>query len=158
MKLMKTAAIVTLMTGCAFASLGVQRAEALNLLDLFRKKKPVVEEVQPLPGVEQMQPVQKQAARPLPKVTSPQYYTYKAEPLRRIATAKLVDPVVTGSVRTDALPPAPAAALTDARQFLPDVTAYAPADVAKAIETFIPAATGLSGSMAMHRTRPPRRP
>jgi murein L,D-transpeptidase YcbB/YkuD len=136
MKLMKTAAIVTLMTGCAFASLGVQRAEALNLLDLFRKKKPVVEEFQPLPGVDQMQPVQKQAARPLPKVTSPQYYTYKAEPLRRIATAKLVDPVVTGSVRADVLPPAPTAALADARQFLPDVTAYAPADVAKAIETF----------------------
>ncbi|WP_428428971.1 L,D-transpeptidase family protein [Pararhizobium sp.] len=136
MKLMKTAAIVTLMTGCAFASLGVQRAEALNLLDLFRKKKPVVEEYQPLPGVEQVQPVQKQAVRPLPKVTSPQYYTYKAEPLRRIATAKLVDQVVTGSVSRDVLPPAPTAALTDARQFLPDVTAYAPADVAKAIETF----------------------
>jgi len=136
MKLMKTAAIVTLMTGCAFASLGVQRAEALNLLDLFRKKKPVVEEYQPLPGLEQVQPVQKQAVRPLPKVTSPQYYTYKAEPLRRIATAKLVDQVVTGSVSRDVLPPAPTAALTDARQFLPDVTAYAPADVAKAIETF----------------------
>ncbi|MDW5313444.1 murein L,D-transpeptidase [Rhizobium sp. PL01] len=136
MKLMKTAAIMTLMAGCAFASLGVQRAEALNLLDLFRKKKPVVEEVQPLPGVEQMQPVQKQAARPLPKVTSPQYYTYKAEPLRRIATAKLVDPVVTGSVNNEPLPAMPRPALSDARQFLPEVTAYAPADVAKAIETF----------------------
>jgi murein L,D-transpeptidase YcbB/YkuD len=108
----------------------------VEVMDLFRKKKPVVEEFQPLPGVDQMQPVQKQAARPLPKVTSPQYYTYKAEPLRRIATAKLVDPVVTGSVRADVLPPAPTAALADARQFLPDVTAYAPADVAKAIETF----------------------
>lgn len=136
MKLMKTAAIVTLMTGCAFASLGVQRAEALNLLDIFRKKRPVVEEYQPLPGVEQMQPLQKQAARPLPKVTSPKYYTYKAEPLRRIATAKLVDPVVTGSVRADVLPPAPASVLADARRFLPEVAAYAPADVAKAIETF----------------------
>jgi murein L,D-transpeptidase YcbB/YkuD len=136
MKLMKTAAIVTLMTGCAFASLGVQRAEALNLLDIFRKKRPAVEEYQPLPGVEQMQPLQKQAARPLPKVTSPKYYTYKAEPLRRIATAKLVDPVVTGSVRADVLPPAPASVLADARRFLPEVAAYAPADVAKAIETF----------------------
>jgi murein L,D-transpeptidase YcbB/YkuD len=136
MKLMKTAAIVTLMTGCAFASLGVQRAEALNLLDLFRKKKPVVEEYQPLPGVEQMQPVQKQAARPLPKVTSPQYYTYKAEPLRRIATAKLVDPVVTGSVNSGVGPAMPGATGSDARQSLADVTAYAPADVAKAIETF----------------------
>ncbi|MCV9996809.1 murein L,D-transpeptidase [Pararhizobium sp. YC-54] len=136
MKLMKTTAIVTLMAGCTFASVGVQRAEAFNLLDIFRKKKPAVEEFQPLPGVGQMQPAQKQAARPLPKVTSPKYYTYKAEPLRRIATAKLVDPVVTGSVRSDALPPAPAAVLTDARRFLPDVTAYAPADVAKAVEAF----------------------
>ncbi len=136
MKLTKTAAIMTLMTGCAFASLGADRAEALNLLDLFRKKKPVVEEFQPLPGVGQMPRVQQQAARPLPKVTSPKYYTYKAEPLRRIATAKLLDPVVTGSVHSDALPPMQRASLADARQFLPGVTAYAPGDVAKAIETF----------------------
>jgi L,D-transpeptidase YcbB len=136
MKLMKTAAIVTLMTGCAFASLGVHNAEALTLMDLFRKKRPVAEEYQPLPGVEQTQPVQKQAARPLPKVTSPQYYTYKAEPLRRIATAKLVDPVVTGSVSTDVSATAPVDAPAGARQFLPDVTAYAPADIAKAVEAF----------------------
>ncbi|URK87632.1 hypothetical protein LP421_06810 [Rhizobium sp. RCAM05350] len=128
-------------------------AEALNLLDLFRKKKPVVEEFQPLPGVDQTAPVQKQAARPLPKVTSPQYYTYKAEPLRRIATAKLVDPVVTGSVRSDVLPPAPAVALTSARQFLPDVTAYAPADVAKAIETFY---TGRDGFVWIGSDAPER--
>jgi murein L,D-transpeptidase YcbB/YkuD len=136
MKLIRTAAIVSLLTGCALTSFGVQQAEALNLLDLFRKKKPVVEEYQPLPGVDKGQPAQKQAARPLPKVKSPQYYTYKAEALRRIATAKLVDPVVTGSVRNSALPPMLRSSLADARQFLPDVTAYAPGDVAKAVEAF----------------------
>ncbi len=138
MKLIRTAAIVSLLTGCAFTSFGVQQAEALNLLDLFRKKKPVVvEEYQPLPGVEQGQTVQKQqVAKPLPKVKSPQYYTYKAEPMRRIETAKLADPVVTGSVQPVVLPPTQGSALADARQFLPEVAAYAPGDVAKAVETF----------------------
>ncbi|HTO32511.1 MAG TPA: murein L,D-transpeptidase [Pararhizobium sp.] len=137
MKLIRTAAIVSLLTGCAFTSFGVQQAEALNLLDLFRKKKPVaVEEYLPLPGVAQGQPAQKQVAKPLPKVKSPQYYTYKAEPMRRIATAKIADPVVTGSVQKVVLPPMQRSSLADARQFLPDVTAYAPGDIAKAVETF----------------------
>jgi murein L,D-transpeptidase YcbB/YkuD len=139
MKLMKTAAIVTLLTGCAFTSFGVQGAEAYTLLDLFRKKRPPVEEVQVWPrfgGMQEASPAQDSVPRALPRVTSPRYYTYKAEPLRRIDTAKLLDPVVTGSVRNDALPPTQGGAFADARQFLPDVTAYAPADVAKAIEAF----------------------
>ncbi|MDQ0320578.1 murein L,D-transpeptidase YcbB/YkuD [Pararhizobium capsulatum DSM 1112] len=132
MKLMKTAAIVTLLTGCAFTSLGVPHANALTLMDWFRKKRPVVEEVQPPRGVQQ--PSEKQASSPAPKVTSPRYYTYKAEPLRRIDTAKLTDPVVTGSVvnvASSAMAP-----LSQARQFLPDVTAYAPGDVAKVVEAY----------------------
>lgn len=138
MKLMKTAAIVTLMAGCAFSSFGVQRAEALTLMDLFRKKRPV-EEMQVLPGVDSMQgaqPAQKPVARATPRVTSPQYYTYKAAPLRKIATAKLFDPVVTGSVDSQTTPVAEPASLSEARQYLPEVNAYATADVAKAIETF----------------------
>ena len=112
MKLMKTAAIVTLMTGCAFTSLGVPARRSVNLLDLFRKKRRRWSRrcSRRCRASVRQRPSQKQAARPLPKVTSPQYYTYKAEPLRRIATAKLVDPVVTGSVRSDVLPPAPSAA------------------------------------------------
>jgi murein L,D-transpeptidase YcbB/YkuD len=137
MKLMKTAAIVTLLTGCAFTSFGVQGAEAYTLMDLFRKKRPPVEQ-QMFPGFDGMRgvPTQDSVPRALPRVSSPRYYTYKAEPLRRIDTAKLLDPVVTGSVRNDALPPAQGGSFADARQFLPDVTAYAPADVAKTIEAF----------------------
>ena len=136
MKMMKTATLVALLTGCAVTSIGLRPAEALTLMDLFRKKRPVAEEVQPLTGMERQPLVKQQASRPLPKVSSPKYYTYKAESLRRIETAKLLDPLVTGSVRSVALPPMPGSSLADARQFLPDVTAYAPAEVAKAIESF----------------------
>ena len=136
MKLMKTAAIVTLLTGCAFTSVGVSHANALTLMDLFRKKKPVAEEVQPLPGVQTLQPAEKQAARPAPKVSAPRYYTYKAEPMRRIDTAKLTDAVVTGSVVAGASAAVARAPLAEARQFLPDVNAYAPGDVAKVVEAY----------------------
>lgn len=137
MKLMKSAAIVTLLAGCAFTSFGVHGAEAYTLMDLFRKKRSSVEEMQVLPGyggMQEMRPAEKPVA--LPRVTSPRYYTYKAEPLRRIDTAKLLDPVVTGSVGNDALSPMPGGSFADARRFLPDVAAYAPADVAKAVEAF----------------------
>ncbi len=136
MKLMKTAAIVTLLAGCAFTSFGVQGAEAYTLMDLFRKKRQPVEEMQVLPGyggMQEMRPVEKPVA--LPRVTSPRYYTYKAEALRRIDTAKLLDPVVTGSVGSD-VQPTQGASLADSRRFLPDVTAYAPPEVAKAVEAF----------------------
>ncbi len=136
MKLMKTAAIVTLLAGCAFTSFGVQGAEAYTLMDLFRRKRQPVEEMQVFPGYGGMQetrPAEKPVA--LPRVTSPRYYTYKAEALRRIDTAKLLDPVVTGSVGSD-VQPTQGASLADSRRFLPDVTAYAPSDVAKAVEAF----------------------
>jgi murein L,D-transpeptidase YcbB/YkuD len=136
MKLMKTAAIVTLLTGCAFTSFGASHAQAYTLMDLFRKKRPVAEDVQPLPGVQSQQPSQKQASKPAPKVSSPRYYTYKAEPLRRIQTAKATDPVVTGSVTSGDLPPMLRAEGTDARQYLADVTVYAPGEVAKAVEGY----------------------
>jgi len=136
MRMMKTATIVALMTGCALTSIGIRPAEALTLMDLFRKKRPAVEEIQPEPGVARQSILKEQVSRPLPKVSSPKYYTYKAESLRLIETAKLADPLVTGSVDSAALPPMPGSSLADARQFLPEVTAYAPAEVAKAIESF----------------------
>jgi murein L,D-transpeptidase YcbB/YkuD len=105
-------------------------------MDLFRRKRQPVEEMQVLPGYGGMQetrPAEKPVA--LPRVTSPRYYTYKAEALRRIDTARLLDPVVTGSVGSD-VQPTQGASLADSRRFLPDVTAYAPSDVAKAVEAF----------------------
>lgn len=139
MKLMKTAAIVTLLAGCASASFGVSSANAITLMEwLSRKKQPVAEVVQPPPGVQTLQqPVEKQAARPAPKVSSPRYYTYKAEPMRRIqAAARATDPVVTGSVQNGDLPPMLRAPLTDTRQYLAEVSASATGDVAKAVEGY----------------------
>ncbi|KQV34748.1 MULTISPECIES: murein L,D-transpeptidase [unclassified Rhizobium] len=140
MKFMKTAAIVTLLAGCASASFGVTNANAITLMEwLNRKKQPVAEAVQPLPGVgtSLQQPAEKQASRPTPKVSSPRYYTYKADPVRRIQTAaKATDPVVTGSVQNSDLPPMLRAPLTDVRQYLADVSALAPGEVAKAVEGY----------------------
>jgi murein L,D-transpeptidase YcbB/YkuD len=138
MRVIKTAAVVALMSGCAIATMDVRPASAFTFGDFIRagRKKTEAQQVQPnqpLPGMGTMVDPQ-QAAKPLPKVTGPKYYTYKAEPLRRISTDKLLDPVVTGSVRNDALPPMLRTPLADARQFLPDINVRASGDVAKAVE------------------------
>lgn len=140
MRIFKTAAIVALMSGCAIATLDARPASAFTFGDFIRagrkKAEPQPSQPQSLPGVGSMvEPQQNTASKPLPKVTGPQYYTYKAEPLRRIATDKLLDPVVTGSVRNGALPPMLRTPLADARQFMPDVDVRATASVAKVIET-----------------------
>ncbi|MEI3851864.1 MULTISPECIES: L,D-transpeptidase family protein [Ensifer] len=139
MRVIKTAAIVALMSGCAIATMDARPASAFTFGDFIRagRKKTEAQQVQPtqpLPGVGGFIDPQQNAARPLPKVTGPKYYTYKAEPLRRISTDKLLDPVVTGSVRNDALPPMLRTPLADARQFLPDINVRASGDVAKAVE------------------------
>ncbi|WDZ78518.1 murein L,D-transpeptidase [Ensifer adhaerens] len=139
MKVIKTAAIVALMSGCAIATMDARPASAFTFGDFIRagRKKTEAQQVQPtqpLPGVGTMLDPQQDAAKPLPKVTGPKYYTYKAEPLRRISTDKLLDPVVTGSVRNDALPPMLRMPLADARQFLPEINVRASGDVAKAVE------------------------
>ncbi|OJF93503.1 L,D-transpeptidase family protein [Pararhizobium antarcticum] len=139
MKIMKTAAIVTLLASCALTSLQVKPVEALTLMDMIRGKKRVVQDdMQSLPGVDMVAPEVKkqQASAPLPRVTGPRYYTYKAETLRKIATAKLLDPVVTGSIGSADLPPMLRAPLSDGRQFLPAANAVAPGDVAKAVEDY----------------------
>ncbi|HEV7304924.1 murein L,D-transpeptidase [Ensifer sp.] len=141
MRVLKTAAIVALMSGCAIATMDARPASAFTFGDFIRagRQKPETQRAQPseqLPGVGAgtMMDPQQNAAKPLPKVTGPKYYTYKAEPLRRISTDKLLDPVVTGSVRNDALPPMLRMALADARQFLPEINVRASGDVAKAVE------------------------
>ncbi|MDK1489592.1 murein L,D-transpeptidase [Sinorhizobium sp. 7-81] len=148
MKIIKSAAIVALMAGCAVATIDVQPASAITLMDFIRggKKRTSPERVQPgqpLPGAGMMVPQQidpRTAAKP-PRVTGPRYYTYKPEPLRRIATDRLLDPVVTGSVQNGALPPMLRQPLSDARQFLPEINVRATADVAKAVENYYGART-----------------
>ncbi|RVJ66190.1 peptidoglycan-binding protein, partial [Sinorhizobium medicae] len=142
MRVIKSAAVVALMSGCAVAAMDVQPASALTFMDFIRggKKRDVQEQVQPRqqrPGVDMFAPQQleQRAAKP-PRITGPRYYTYKADALRRIATDRLLDPVVTGSVANGALPPMVRTPLSEARQFLPQIDVRAPGEVAKAIETF----------------------
>jgi murein L,D-transpeptidase YcbB/YkuD len=143
MNIIKSAAIVALMSGCAIATMDVRPASAITLMDFIRggKKRAVPERVQPgqpMPGFETMMPqrLEERAVTTPPRVSSPRYYTYKPEPLRRVATDRLIDPVVTGSVRKYDLPPMVRAPLSDARQFLPQVDVLATAEVAKAVESF----------------------
>lgn len=141
MRIIKSAAIVALMSGCAIATMDVRPASAITLMDLIRggKKRAAHEEIQPSkpePGFDAMLPQERKAAVNPPRVSSPRYYTYKADALRKVATDRLVDPVVTGSVRSYGLPPMLRVPLSNARQFLPDVDVRATADVAKAVESF----------------------
>jgi murein L,D-transpeptidase YcbB/YkuD len=70
----------------------------------------------------------------LPKVSSPRYYTYKAETLQFVDTTKFADPVVTGAVAdvsgsttTDGAPQ---------RHFLTEAKVRANPDVAKALQGY----------------------
>ena len=85
---------------------------------------------------------------PLPRVKAPSYYTYKADPMRVIATSRFADPVVTSAVSalpasatntaSDAQPAvAPALdAVGDQRRSLSDAHVLATDSVAKAIEAW----------------------
>ncbi len=70
----------------------------------------------------------------MPKVSSPRYYTYKAETLQFVDTTKFADPVVTGAVADVS-----GAATTDGapqRHFLTEAKVRANADVAKALQAY----------------------
>ncbi|OHV84075.1 murein L,D-transpeptidase [Ensifer sp. LCM 4579] len=140
MNIIKSTAIVALMSGCAIATMDVRPASAITLMDFIRggQRRAAPEQVQPrqpMPGFDTILQQEQRAVAP-PKISGPRYYTYKAEPLRRVATDRLVDPVVTGSVGSYGLPPMLRVPLANARQFLPEVDVNAPAGVAKAIENF----------------------
>ncbi len=140
MKMSKSAAMMALAMSCAFTTIDAKPASAITLMELFRgRPNPPVRDFVP-PGVENGLPGQKtpekKAAAPVQRVTGPKYYTYKAEPMRRIAADKLADPVVTGSIASVDLPPMPRDPGSDQRQFLSGVNVSAPADVAKAVEAF----------------------
>ena len=143
MRLIKSAAVVALMGACAIATMDVRPAEAITLMDFIRggKKRTAperVQPVQPMPGFGMAVPpaAEDRAAVKPPRVSSPRYYSYKADALRKVATERLLDPVVTGSVRTYDLPPMVRAPTSNARQFLPEVDVRATAEVAKAVEAF----------------------
>ena len=129
-----------LMCGVAFA--GVQPAQAGTLFDFFRNNKhaqsparqqQAVAEPQAMP-MQQMAPAE---SKPLPKVTGPRYYTYKADSLRDVAAARFADPVVTGAVSNE---PAGTASMSGAdieqRHFMSEAKVRTTDDIAKALEAY----------------------
>ncbi|MFC6444091.1 L,D-transpeptidase family protein [Shinella zoogloeoides] len=137
MKLTKTAVLAAaLAVSCAAITLPAAPANAITLMDILRggkKKEPVRE---PLPGVDGgvslPNATVKQEAKPLPRVTGPRYYTYKADALKRVAVDKLADPVVTSSISTDVAPAGDAGI----RAAFATVEVRTTPDAAKAVETF----------------------
>lgn len=135
MKLTKTAMLAaTLALSCATISLHATPANALTVMEWLNGKKK--QKAEPLPGVTTGVALPgaetKQAAKPLPRVTGPRYYTYKADALKRVAVDTLADPVVTSSISADVAPAGDAGV----RAAFSTVDVRATPDAAKAVETF----------------------
>jgi murein L,D-transpeptidase YcbB/YkuD len=135
MKLTKTAVMAAaLALSCATVTLHPTPANAVTLMDWLRGKRKDARE--DLPGVATGPALSgaeaKQEAKPLPRVSGPRYYTYKADALRRVALENLADPVVTSSISTDM----PVAGTGGVRAALATVDVRTTPDAAKAVETF----------------------
>ncbi|WP_246659264.1 L,D-transpeptidase family protein [Rhizobium sp. FY34] len=121
----KTSLALALLSGISFSALGTSRAEALTLMDMLRGKRQSVQEqvegqvgMPAISGAEQ-RAIDRSDPEPLPKVTGPKYYTYKAESMRLVKAAGL----------------APATSTTSTR-FMAEAKVSAPADVAAAVEAY----------------------
>lgn len=135
MKLTKTTVLAAaLAVSCATVSLHATPASALTLMDIFRGKKR--EKPEELPGVATgtglPRAETRREAKPLPRVTGPRYYTYKADALKRVAVDKIADPVVTSSIGGDVSPAGDAGI----RAAFAGVNVRATPDAAKAVESF----------------------
>lgn len=141
MRLTKTAAMAALALSCAFATFDATPASAssLTLMDILRGKRQ--QKAEPLPGVSQgiglpgQKGETKRTAEP-PRVTGPRYYTYKADGLKRIAVEKLADPVVTASIASEGQSSIRHPDDAGVRAAFASVDVRAPAESAKAVETF----------------------
>ena len=145
MTLKKTAVVSALALGCAFSTYDATpaKAETITLFDLLRGKRK--EKRETLPGVATGMPAQAevQEKKPLPRVSGPRYYTYKADPLKTIAMGDIADPVVTGSIAARGLPPMQRSADAEVRRAFAGISARAPSESAKAVEAYYGANAGL---------------
>ena len=137
MKLTKTAVLAAaLAVSCATITLDAAPANAVTLMDIIRGGKKREPARDALPGVDTGLSVPraeaKQAVKPLPRVTGPTYYTYKADALKRVAVDKLTDPLVTSSISPDIAPAGDAGI----RAAFAQVNVRATPDAAKAVEAF----------------------
>lgn len=140
MKLTKTAVLAAALAfSCAAITLHAAPANAVTLMDIIRggKKKEPARDA--LPGVDtgvslpRAEPKREaRQAKPLPRVTGPTYYTYKADALKRVAVDKLADPLVTSSISAEIVP----AGGAGVRAAFATVNVRATPDAAKAVETF----------------------
>jgi murein L,D-transpeptidase YcbB/YkuD len=140
MKLTKTAVLAAaLALSCATVTLHAAPANAMTFMEWLQKRKEKKQaEAAGLPGVKTTSALPgaaaevKQEAKPLPRVTGPRYYTYKADALKRVGVDKLADPVVTSSISTDITPAGDAGI----RAAFANVDVRTNPDAAKAVETF----------------------
>jgi murein L,D-transpeptidase YcbB/YkuD len=169
MKVLKTAAVAALTLSCAI-TFGAPSAQSATLLDFLRGNKTSSDNggrkngslfghnsgfAGSLDDDTGGFPDSPNSGKPLPKVSAPRYFTYKADALRLINVAKFApkmetaaaDPAQvgadsTGSIQTVSVTPA-ADFGANPRAFMIDVRAKAPSDVAAAIEKFYAGRDGL---------------
>jgi murein L,D-transpeptidase YcbB/YkuD len=140
MKLTKTAVLAAaLALSCATVTLHAAPANAMTFMEWLQKRKEKKQaEAAGLPGVTTTSALPgaaaqvKQEAKPLPRVTGPRYYTYKADALKRVGVDKQADPVVTSSISADVAPAGDAGI----RAAFTNVDVRTNPDAAKAVETF----------------------
>ncbi|QFY60290.1 murein L,D-transpeptidase [Rhizobium grahamii] len=134
MKFFFKGAVSALALSCGAAAFGVTPAHAYTLMDMIRGDRARTQStiINPAPTMPPM--AEQSPSAPLPKVSSPQYYTYKPDAMRFVDTGKFTDPVVTGAVvaATGDAQPAPSVQ----RRYLIEAKVRAPVEVAKALETY----------------------
>ncbi|WP_137137034.1 L,D-transpeptidase family protein [Rhizobium sp. FKY42] len=122
----KTSLAIALLSGIASSAIGAGTANALTLMDMLRgeKRESVQEQVEGRVPTSVQPPISQRAIdlsdpEPLPKVSAPKYFTYKADASRAVKTSGFA-----------------AASATDANRFLVQAKVSAPSDVANAVEAF----------------------
>lgn len=122
----KTSLAIALLSGIASSAIGAGTANALTLMDMLRgeKRQSVQEQVEGRVPTSIQPPISQRAIdlsdpEPLPKVSAPKYFTYKADAFRAVKTAGFAT-----------------ASATDASRFLAQAKVSAPSDVANAVEAF----------------------
>jgi murein L,D-transpeptidase YcbB/YkuD len=139
----KAAASALALSGC-ISAVSVTPANAMTLMDFIRGGQghsqstrisaPVMADPALTSEMPRAAPAQPKAA--LPKVIAPQYYTYKADAMRLVATGKFADPVVTGAVADASATPAPVDSDLAQRRYLTNAKVMATNDIAKALEAY----------------------
>jgi murein L,D-transpeptidase YcbB/YkuD len=141
MKLATKSAAAVLALSCCFAGISTASANAMTFLDFIRggpgnagqstKMRP---DFPPPPSVSK----QGDASAPLPTVDASQYqyYTYKPEAMRLVASSRFADTVVTGAVADASATPMGGSDSAAQRHFLTEAKVMTTNDVAKALEAY----------------------